>query len=400
MAFVLDAELEPGRAVRFDASDDALLARALFAIRGVRHVEARDATVWVKRDPGAEWAALKPAVAKAIREVLDETDTPLGGGGDAGHVDDDAKLLEAVEALLKREINPAVSAHGGEISVDRVEGGVVYLRMSGGCQGCAASSTTLRLGVERTLRAALPRIGGIVDVTDHAGGRNPYHARGGGASPLLNRPVPDDVIAWEDGRVTVDPGYLAPRLGLTPETLREGLRHGEVVGVTETGEGADAGKTRIVLRSATRAWAAEIDETGSAREIPPPRSMEAASGLYADLATRLRDYLEALRPDAAPIAYGALARALGLWAPGSVGKVTRALETTMREDAAASRPFIAARAVSRGRDGLPGKGFFDLARALSRGPWDGEDEASFHDREMGLLNEALAGKGPAGATSK
>jgi hypothetical protein len=61
----------------------------------------------------------------------------------------------------------------------------------------------------------------------------------------------------------------------------------------------------------------------------------------------------------------------------------------MREDAAAGRPFIAARAVNRGSAGLPGKGFFDLARALALGPRDGESDADFHAGQLEQLN-ALA----------
>jgi hypothetical protein len=270
--------------------------------------------------------------------------------------------------------------------------------MSGGCQGCAASAATLRQGVERMLRAALPQIGEIVDVTDHASGDAPYYARAEGPSPALSRPVPPGVIGWEGERVTVDPDFLAPRLGLTPQALREGLRTGDVAGVTETGSGPDAGRTRIVLRSATRAWAAEIAPDGSAREIPPPRETGAAADREQDLAGRVRAHLAGLQPGDVPVTYGALARALGLWAPGSVRRVTRALETTMREDAAAGRPFIAARAVSRGRDRLPGEGFFELARALSRGPAPGETQDAFHAGELERLERALAegGAGRAG----
>jgi hypothetical protein len=239
------------------------------------------------------------------------------------------------------------------------------------------------------LRAALPQIDEIVDVTDHAAGSNPYYAQGGGASPVLSRPIPAGVIGLENGQVTVDPDYLAPRLGLTPEALREGLRSGAVAGVTETGQEADTGKTRVVLRSGNRAWAAEIDADGAAREIPPPRTVAAAAGKEQDLPNRVRRHLETLPRDQIPISYGALARALGLWMPGSVGKVTAALETTMREDAAAGRPFIAARAVSRARTGLPGKGFFDLARALARGPEEGESEREFHARELDLADKMI-----------
>ncbi len=390
MAFVLDAPVQPGRSASLDADSDAPLARALFGVRGVRHMQVGGPTIWIRKEAWADWATLKPGVATAIRRVLEETDAPLGHDATGEDVDADAALLKEVEALLDRQVNPSVAAHGGHIAVDRVQGGAVHLRMSGGCQGCSASSATLRQGVERMLRAALPAIGEIVDVTDHAAGSNPYYARGGGASPILNRPIPAEVIGWEDGRITVDPDYLAPRLGLTPETLREGLRTGAVVGLTETGQDADAGKTRIVVRSTSRAWAAEIDAAGQAREIPPPRPIEAAADRDQALPRRIRAHLDSLPPERTPITYGALARALGMWMPGSVGRVTAALETLMREDAAAGRPFIAARAVSRGRNGLPGTGFFDLARALARGPRDGESEARFHTGELRLTHETLA----------
>ena len=393
MSFVLDSPVQEGHIGRFERTDDAPLAQALFAVAGVTRVEVAKATILIQKDVQADWALLKPIIAEAIRQVLDASDAPLGSDT-ATETDPDAALLHEVEALLERQVNPSIAAHGGVIAAERVESGTVYLRMSGGCQGCAASAATLRQGVEQMLRAALPQIREIVDVTDHAAGSNPFYARdGAGAyaqtdtpSPVLNRPLPRGVIGWDDAEILVDPDYLAPRLGLTPQTLREGLQTGDVVGVTESGEGADAGKTRIILRSATRAWAAEVLSDGSAREIPPPREIGAAADRAQDLADRVRVHLEGLSADDAPVTYGALARTLGLWAPGSVGRVTRALEATMREDAAAGRPFIAARVISRAQEGLPGKGFFDLARALSRGPQDGENESDFHLREISRLD--------------
>lgn len=390
MGFVLDAPVQAGRSARFEATDDsAPLSRALFAIPGLRHIEVSDATIWVRKEDGADWGALKPAIAAAVRHVLDETEAPLGEVS-ADQADPDAALLHAVEELLERQVNPSVATHGGHIAADRVADGIVYLRMSGGCQGCAASSATLREGVERMLRAALPQIREIVDVTDHAAGSTPFYAREDGPSPMLNRPVPQSVIGWDDGEILVDPEYLAPRLGLTPQTLRDGMQSGDVVGVTETGEGEDAGKTRIVLRSATRAWAAEVFTDGTAREIPPPRTIDAAASREQDLVARVRAHLEGLPVENPLITYGALARALGHWAPGSVGRITRALETTMREDAAAARAFIAARAVSRGREGLPARGFFDLAQTLSRGAEEGESDQEFHGRELAALRKSAS----------
>jgi Fe-S cluster biogenesis protein NfuA len=46
--------------------------------------------------------------------------------------------------------------------------------MGGGCQGCAASSITLRQGVEQSFRAAVPHLGALLDETDHTAGANPF----------------------------------------------------------------------------------------------------------------------------------------------------------------------------------------------------------------------------------
>ena len=91
------------------------------------------------------------------------------------------------------------------------------------------------------VRAAVPEIVRIVDVTDHDAGLNPYYSHDGGrtASPLA-RAVPEGVISLEDGRHVVDSAYLAPRLGLDVEALRVEMRAGRVLSREERGEGEDA----------------------------------------------------------------------------------------------------------------------------------------------------------------
>jgi Fe/S biogenesis protein NfuA len=52
--------------------------------------------------------------------------------------------------------------------------------MSGGCQGCAASTATLKQGIEQILRENFGNdIDEIIDVTDHSQGDNPYYEEGG-----------------------------------------------------------------------------------------------------------------------------------------------------------------------------------------------------------------------------
>jgi hypothetical protein len=85
-----------------------------------------------------------------------------------------------------------------------------------------------------------------------------------------------------------------------------------------------------------------------------------------------------------PITYQELAKALQILPPHSIHRVTETLERLMEEDAARSRPFIAALATSKARDGLPAPGFFDRARRLGRFACDphGQDARTFHAAEL------------------
>lgn len=83
-------------------------------------------------------------------------------------------IAERVREVLDQQVNPAIASHGGAITLAEVQDTEIYLEMSGGCQGCAMSRLTLRQGVERMLRQAIPELTAVHDVTDHASGVNPY----------------------------------------------------------------------------------------------------------------------------------------------------------------------------------------------------------------------------------
>lgn len=84
------------------------------------------------------------------------------------------QVKEALQVVIDDEVNPGIAAHSGEITLTAVKGNTAYIKMGGGCQGCAASSVTLRQGVEQSFRSAVPQLGALLDETDHAAGRNPF----------------------------------------------------------------------------------------------------------------------------------------------------------------------------------------------------------------------------------
>ena len=66
-------------------------------------------------------------------------------------------MRERVEQVINR-IRPAVQMDGGDLELIAVEGGVVKVRLSGSCVGCPSSTMTLKMGIERAIRAEVPEI--------------------------------------------------------------------------------------------------------------------------------------------------------------------------------------------------------------------------------------------------
>ena len=50
--------------------------------------------------------------------------------------------MKRVEAGLDESVRPALRSHGGEIAVDRLENGVLYVKLLGQCAGCPSAYLT------------------------------------------------------------------------------------------------------------------------------------------------------------------------------------------------------------------------------------------------------------------
>lgn len=94
-------------------------------------------------------------------------------GPPAGELSGD--VTERVRQMLDRHIGPALASHGGGCELVAVEEGTVFVRLSGGCQGCGMAAATLTQGIEAVLKQAVPEVTRVVDATDHAGGADPYY---------------------------------------------------------------------------------------------------------------------------------------------------------------------------------------------------------------------------------
>jgi Fe/S biogenesis protein NfuA len=83
-------------------------------------------------------------------------------------------MRRKIDNLLEEQVRPSLAAHGGNVEVVDVDNNQVYLKLSGGCQGCSSSNATLKQGIEKIIKQNFPEIENVIDLTDHSTGENPY----------------------------------------------------------------------------------------------------------------------------------------------------------------------------------------------------------------------------------
>ncbi len=176
--FVVDRPLYPDGSAFFGDKERASgsgLAEKLFAIDGVSSVLIQDNIVTVNAATGGNWMPIAKQVGSTIRAVLGNGEKAVSDSVLSSIPDPDT-IRKRVQSVLDQEINPAVAAHGGWVELIDVKKNEVFIRMGGGCQGCGMADVTLKQGVEKSIRQAIPEVGAIMDTTDHGSGRNPYYS--------------------------------------------------------------------------------------------------------------------------------------------------------------------------------------------------------------------------------
>lgn len=159
-----------------DAPGSALI-EALFGVEGVGDVKIHRDTFTITKTIPDPWPKLAGRLIPVLKEQL-SAQTPVLDASRREAMKTaplDAEVPAIIQELLERSINPALASHGGWVKLRRVEGQDVYVEMGGGCQGCASSRATMKFGIERAIREAVPQVRNVIDATDHDAGVNPYY---------------------------------------------------------------------------------------------------------------------------------------------------------------------------------------------------------------------------------
>ena len=157
------------------ASEVSSLADKLFGIDGVGSVLLHGTTVTLTLAEANRrtWEEIATETGAIIRDHL-KTGDPVVTDAFVDSMPPEDEIRDKLEQVIQMEINPGIASHSGVITLERVEGNTVYITMGGGCQGCAASTITLKQGIHQAFRQTVPQVGAIFDETDHASGTNPY----------------------------------------------------------------------------------------------------------------------------------------------------------------------------------------------------------------------------------
>ena len=73
-------------------------------------------------------------------------------------------MNEEVQKVLD-QIRPNLQADGGDVELVSIEeDGTVKVRLQGACHGCPMAQLTLKQGIERVLKQAIPAVKEVVSV--------------------------------------------------------------------------------------------------------------------------------------------------------------------------------------------------------------------------------------------
>jgi len=161
---LLDDRIRP---ILIARGGDLLFQRFTDGIVTLQILGSPGASVPIKRN-------IQNMISHYIPDVLDVQLVTTPTEIDLVGRDETSDPAAGMQQLLDEQINPAVRGHDGFIRLIDVKDNIAYVQFEGRCQGCAMSEVTLRQGVEVMAKEWDPRIVGIVDVTDHSDGTDPY----------------------------------------------------------------------------------------------------------------------------------------------------------------------------------------------------------------------------------
>ena len=85
------------------------------------------------------------------------------------------KTLDEIQLMLEVSVNTLLGQHRGRVDVHSRDNDHIYVKMSGGCRGCAGAKYTLNMMITKAIREFDPTVNVVSDVTDHKDKTDAYY---------------------------------------------------------------------------------------------------------------------------------------------------------------------------------------------------------------------------------
>jgi len=170
LKYVLNCPVLPSGSLSFSSGEQAQslspLADKLLGLPGVASVTLGMGFISITKAAEGEWVRMNDEVVEALEKHFGAGEAVLTEEG-LEHLSMQAKkdwsgIESRIEEVLEAEIRPALARDGGDISLERFDGGIAYVHMRGACAGCPSAQVTLKMGIEVRLKEAIPEVQEVV----------------------------------------------------------------------------------------------------------------------------------------------------------------------------------------------------------------------------------------------
>ena len=166
--FIFNTQLvqEPVEFVDSSSANASPLASKIFGFPWANSVYIGENFVSITKQDWVDWELLQGPISQLLLDHIKSEEPILiensMSNGSSDILDSDTEEVQKIKAIINRDIRPFVAMDGGDITFSKYEDHIVYVAMRGACSGCPSSQATLKDGVERLLKQALPEIQEVV----------------------------------------------------------------------------------------------------------------------------------------------------------------------------------------------------------------------------------------------
>ena len=169
--FIFNTQLvkEPIEFVDGVSANASPLASKIFGFPWATSVYIGENFVSVTKQDWVDWELLQSPISQLLLDHIRSGEpiiiesSMVSSSSDI--LESDTEEVKKIKTIINRDIRPFVAMDGGDITFSKYEDHIVYVAMRGACSGCPSSQATLKDGVERLLKQALPKIQGIVAIS-------------------------------------------------------------------------------------------------------------------------------------------------------------------------------------------------------------------------------------------